>query len=321
MSTNPHKLRQSNSDNHSHYFEIAREKPDISYEDFCQRYYDPEQPVIIENVGTDWPAKKQWTETYIREKLSKEPTAKAASLWYWMERGTLVDDYTTPGIIEKLLDSPEVFSRTEIMRIWIHHKGNVSSWHYDANLVNVFNVQVTGQKEWYLVSPDTPLDCYPFINFAIMDGNDAKNLRNKKYTRFMLNEGDMLYLPPLWFHKVISCKDENISLNWIFTKIETNVSSKALTRELERYFLQEYLSGHRFKFVRNTFKTINANIPGYLRWKWRYPQMIKTPQTRRWLPLIRRTLNEISVLGKVALHAKKISPYINNLKSVRKLER
>ena len=301
------------------YFKIAREKSDISYEDFNHRYFETEQPVIIENVTSDWSAKNLWTESYIRENLSKEPSAKAASLWYWMERGTLKDDYSTPSIVDDLLDSPTIFPRIEAMRIWIHGKGNISSWHYDANMVNVFNVQVTGQKEWLIVSPDTPLACYPFINFAIMGYSDNKMLRNKKHARFMLNEGDLLYLPPLWFHKVISCEDENISLNWIFTKKETNVSSKTLTRELERYFLQEYLSGHRFKLVRDLFTKINTNIPGYLRWKWRYPVMIKTPQTKRRFQLIRRTFNELSVFGKVLRHASIIQPYIDNLKSIKKL--
>jgi len=305
--------------NSSGYFEIARENSDISSEYFRRQYFETEQPVIIENVASDWQAKNLWTESYIRENLSKEASAKAASLWYWMERGTLDDDYNTPSIVSDLIDSPKIFPRTEAMRIWIHSKGNVSSWHYDANMVNVFNVQVTGQKEWLIVSPETPLACYPFINFAIMGYSDEKILSNKIHARFMLNEGDMIYIPPLWFHKVISCKDENISLNWIFTKKETRVSSKTLTRELERYFLQEYLSGHRFQFVRNLFTKINTNIPGYLRWKWRYPEMIKTPQTKRRFQLIRRTFNELSVLGKVLRHAGIIQPYIDNLKSIKKL--
>ncbi len=307
------------SKTNNNYFEIAREPADISFERFCSQYYDNETPVIIESVTKNWSATQHWTEKYIRDELSKEDTAKAASLWYWMERGTLENDYATPVIIDNLLASDATFARSEVMRIWIHSKGNVSSWHYDANMVNVFNVQVTGQKEWVIVSPQTPLDCYPFINFVIMGASDEKMLRHKVHSRFNLNQGDMLYLPPLWIHKVISRETENISLNWIFTKKETEVSSKGLTRELERYFLQEYLSGHRFKIVRNTFEKINQKIPGYLRWKWRYPTMIKTPVTQRPFQLIRRTFNELAVLGKVIRHAKKIQPYIDNLKLIKKL--
>lgn len=307
--------------NNKGFFEIAREGSDISFASFVQRYYQSEQPVIIENVGKKWPAIQLWTEDYIREKLSKESTAKAASLWYWMEKGTLDKDYETPEIINQFLDSPEVFPRTELMRIWIHQQGNVSSWHYDANMVNVFNIQVTGKKEFVLVSPETPLDCYPFTSFAIMDDNDERIFRKKIYTRATLNEGDMLYIPPLWFHKVFSLGAENINLNWIFTKKETSVLSKTLTRELERYSLQTYLSTHRYQWVQKAFQNANAKIPGYLRWKWRYPEMIRTPQLPRRLSLLRRTLNELSVLGKVLWHAKKIQPYIDNLRPVKKLER
>ena len=301
------------------HFDIAREPADITFEDFNKNYFEREQPVIIENVTADWTAPNIWTEDYIRAELTKEKTAKAASLWYWMERGTLEHDYKTPQIIENLLDSPNIFKRTELMRIWIHGENNVSSWHYDANMVNVFNVQVTGQKEWILVSPETPVACYPFVNFGVMGDSEEKTLQGKTYCHFKLNEGEMLYVPPLWFHKVTSCKEENISLNWIFTKKETSVTSKTLLRELERYFLQQYLSEHRFKWVRNTFDTINKNIPGYLRWKWRYPEMIKTPYNTRRFQLTRRTFNELAVLGKVIRYARIIQPYIDNLKTIKKL--
>ncbi len=300
-------------------FEIAREPADLSYDDFCAKYFDAEQPVIIENVSSEWAAPSRWTEQYIREKLSQEPSAKAASLWYWMERDTLGQDYKTPNIINTLIDSPAIFPRAQLMRIWIHGKNNVSSWHYDANMVNVFNAQITGQKEWTIVSPDTPLACYPFVNFAVMGEADDKMLAGKTYANFMLNEGDMLYIPPLWFHKVRSIKDENISLNWIFTKKETQVNSKTLHRELERYTLQTYLTGHRFKLVQTAFNNINARIPGYLRWKWAYPTMIKTPVKPRAFQLIKRTFNEMAVLGKVLRHINKIKPYIDGLKPIKKL--
>ncbi len=309
----------NNSQIHKGYFDIARESADISLDLFKSRYLQTEQPVIIEQVTNGWDATSCWTEEYIRKELSKDKTAKAASLWYWMERGTLENDYKTPNLVEGILNSSEIFKRTEVMRIWIHALGNVSSWHYDANMVSVFNVQVTGQKEWILVSPQTPIACYPFVNFGVMGETDKKIIGNRTHCKFTLSEGDMLYLPPLWFHKVTSCKEENISLNWIFTKKETNVSSKTLIRELERYSLQEYLSGHKYKWIRNSFNNINQNIPGYLRWKWRYPEMIKTTHQRRSFQLTRRTFNEIAVLGKVARYASVIKPYIDNLKTIKKL--
>lgn len=302
------------------YFEIARESADISFEHFCRHYFDTERPVIIEGIASQWNATNVWTEDYIREKLADEPSAKAASLWYWMERDTLNQDYTMPEIIERLIDSPQIIPRdTLLMRLWVHFKGNVSSWHYDANLVNVFNIQITGLKEWIIISPDTPLASYPFLSFAVMGETDEKILKNKRYAKFDLKQGDMLYLPPLWYHKVVSKEEENISVNWIFTKKKTKVLSKTLIRELERYHLQDYLSNHRYEFVRNTFNSINKNMPAYLRWKWRYPEMIETPHIPRKFQLIRRTFNEMAVIGKVIRYSNKIRPYIDNLKPIKKL--
>lgn len=304
-----------------HYFVINTEPATLSFDDFYQRYFLPEKPVLIKNIGNDWPAKQVWTDAYVREQLSKEPSAKAASLWYWMEEGTLQEDYQTPELVNKIIAMDEIFPRNELMRIWSHKKGNVSSWHYDANMVNVFNVQVTGKKEWLLVSPETPLDCYPFTNFAIMKGKDEASLRNKVFTQVTLNAGDMLYVPSLWIHKVFSLGEENLSLNWIFTKKETDVSHPLLVRELERYALQTYLSKHRYSWVRKTFEKTNANIPGYLRWKWRYPEMIKTAHKTRRFSLLRRTFNELGRIVMMIPHIGKIQPYIDNLQTLKKLER
>ncbi len=303
------------------YFEIAREPASITLDAFREKYFRTETPVIIEGIGQNWPAITSWSEDYIRQKLSKNKTAKAASLWYWMEKGTLEEDYETPDIIDQLIHSKDVFPRTELMRIWAHKKGNVSSWHYDANMVNVFNVQMTGKKEWLLVSPETPLTCYPFTSFAVMDNNDKNIFKKKKYTQVILNKGDMLYIPPLWFHKVFSLDDENLNLNWIFTKKQTDVKTSTLIRELDRYALQTYLSEHRFQWVQNAFIKMNQNIPGYLRWKWRYPEMIKSPVKPRFLGLMRLTLHEIKSLAKVFWHAKKINPYLEGIRSIKKLER
>ena len=303
------------------YFEIAREKADLSFDDFVSRYYNTEQPVVIEGIGENWPARQRWTETYIRQALAKETKAEAASLWYWMERETLQGDYQTPELVARLLDAPNTFARSKSMRIWIHDQDNVSSWHFDGNMVSVFNIQVTGQKEWFLVSPDTPLHCYPFVNFAIMDGNDAKSLQHKCHTRFMLDEGDMLYIPPLWFHKVISKAPENISLNWILTKKETAVCSKTLNRELEKYRLQEYLFKHRFSWVRTTSKMIDTKLPGFLRSNWRYKSMIITKQPPRRCGLARYILEELSSLGRTLWHAKKARAYYQQLKPIKKLDK
>jgi len=305
----------------SGYFKIAKESPDISFEAFWDKYILTEQPLIIENIASDWKARRCWTEDYLQKKLSEEPSAKEATLWYWMALDTLSEYYDTPTIVEKTMKSTDIFPRKLAMRIWVHQQGNVSSWHYDANMVGVFNVQVTGSKQWLLVSPDTPLDCYPFTNFGILDGKGDELFRNKIYTRFTLNEGDMLYLPPLWLHKVESCGEENISLNWVFTKKETQIITKMFIRDYERYFIYDYLNKHRFGFLRHMVHKINALLPNYLRIVWLYQELIKTPYVASPFKLMARIAKESAVLPKVILHINKIKPYMKTVKSVKRLKK
>lgn len=307
-------LKMNSSLHDQGYFEIAREKDSISVEDFIEKYFIPEKPVIIESIASDWKARKRWNQEYLKKQVARETGLSAGALWYWMERGTMEDDYQTPTFIKTLLDDKNVFPRKQPMRIWAHEKGNVSDWHYDAGMINIFNTQVVGRKEWFLVSPETPIDCYPFTHFAIKN-KDENILCNKKYTHFFLNEGDMLFMPPLWFHKVIAEDSLNISLNWIFTKKETQVASKALERDFERSALQHYLHNHPSTKIRLAVKKIDQHIPSYLRSVWRYKELIKTPLPKRKFGLLRRTLSEIAMFGKVLLHLRATYSLLNRSKA------
>lgn len=305
----------------SGFFEIARESSDISFEKLSERYLTPEIPVIIEGVGKEWHARECWNEHYLHEKLSQEPSASTASLWYWMDRDSLTEDYTTPDFVNQSLDSPLVFPRTQHLRLWINKKGHVSSWHYDGSLVNVFNVQVKGKKEWVLVSPHTPLDCYPYTNFAIIKGDDDKMLNGKVFTRFVINEGDILYIPPVWFHKVVACDVENINLNWLFTKKETTATSATLKREVERYIINDYLKNHRLKLVRTMLKQFNKHAPGYVKISWRYQELIRTPYNISKTDLFKHIAKEAILLGKTLLHLNKIKAYTKTLSKPKKIQK
>ena len=284
------------------FFSISRVSPEITFEDFFEQYYLQEQPVIIEGLGKDYPAVRRWNSDYLVNALSREGTARATALWYWLDLGTLQDDYQTPGIISGLYNSGRVFHRTlQGMRIWVHRKGHVSSWHYDNNMVNVFNLQVVGRKEWLLVSPQNPLTCYPFTSFAIVGKQDEQVCSGRVHTRFMLNEGDMLYLPPLWFHKVYALDEENISLNWVMTNRETKVTSVGFKRDLERYKFQYYMATHRFRPVQKLLSLIHDNVNDYLQYRWRYDHMIKSSYHPGFYRISLRVLKEFSAFFNMLL--------------------
>jgi hypothetical protein len=310
---------KSKIEHYDGYFDIARESSTLDFVTFWQQYIVTEQPCIIEKIGTSWRASTRWTEAYLKKRLAQEPSAKAATLWYWMEKDALNEDYITPDIVNKTLARHDIMPRTNVMRIWVHSQGNLSSWHYDGNMVSVFNVQITGSKTWVLVSPTTPLDCYPFTNFAILDGKGDHVLQNKRYTRFVLNEGDMLYLPPLWFHRVEACAMENISLNWIFTKRVTQVTTDCFKRDYERYFMSEFFSKHQSKLLRDIFHKVNRLLPNYLRLSWQYESLIQTPYQVNLFNLLARVGKEVMMAFKVIPHVHKIKPYMNTVKPVQKI--
>lgn len=303
------------------YFPIAREGADLSFRDFHERYFVPEQPVIIEGVGAGWPARNRWTSDYLVRALSREPSAIAGDLWYWVDNGAMPDDFAPPELVQQLTNGDDCFPRNKNVRIWVHAGGNDTPWHYDVDLVNIFNVQVTGSKEWFLLSPQAPPRCYPWGNFAIIDRPAERMVDGRVHTRFTLHEGDMLYLPPSWFHRVVSCEAENIALNWAMTKRKTSVVSAAMAREIEMYALQNYLAQHRWAFVRKAFDRIYFAVPDFLRIRWHYDEMIETPYIPGAGALWKRLFAELAALGPTLRHAGKARAAMRRASYVRRLEK
>jgi len=303
------------------YFPIPRESADLSFPQFRDRYFEPEQPVVIEGVASHWAARTRWNADYLVRALSKEPTAIAGDLWYWVDNGALPDDFAPPEIVQRLTDGDECFPRNKNVRIWVHEGGNVTPWHYDVDLVNIFNVQVTGSKEWFLLSPEKPPRCYPWGNFALIDRPAERMLDGRVHTRFVLNEGDMLYLPPSWFHRVASREAENTSLNWAMTKRKTSVVSAAMAREIEMYALQNTLARHRWAAVRKAFDVAYFAVPDFLRIRWHYDEMIETPYAPGAAALWKRFLAELAALGPTLRHAGKARAAMRAASYVRRLEK
>lgn len=305
----------------SGFFEVAREQADLSFATFLERYYKTEQPVIIEGTSGRWPAKHRWTADYLQRALADDPRAKASALWYWLDTGAMSDDYAVPEIINALYGADLALPRTENLRIWVHEAGNVSPVHFDANMINIFNVQVTGSKEWVLFSPRTPLQCYPFSNYAIIRGNEAALLEGRIHTRFVLRTDDMLYIPPCWSHKVTALEQENISLNWVMTNRHTDVSTAGMEREQEIYTLQLLFRRHRYAWVRAAFEKFYFALPSFIRYRWRYPDFIETPhQPGAWM-LCKRVLKELAALPSAILNADKAYKVLKNVAPVRPLKR
>ncbi|MBT6272536.1 MAG: hypothetical protein HOI95_00175 [Chromatiales bacterium] len=275
----------------------------------------PEQPVVIRGVAALWPAKQRWSIAWLRKALSEAVGARAHDLYYIMPRLTLASDIGLPELVRRVLDSDDVFPLESCMRIWANRQDNVSNWHYDSNLENVFNVQVKGKKAWQLVSPQTPMPCYPFSNFAILT-DDAPLLRERIHTSTVTEEGDLLYIPPLWSHQVVSQAPENINVNWVVTKRRHAVPSPALERELERYLIDRYWRQHGNGAARAIYAALMNRLPHFVRMVWHYDELTETDVALDRLGAAKRVALECLALGRAMLSVARLHKTLTTLDGV-----
>jgi len=122
----------------------------------------------------------------------------------------LGDDINVPELA-KFVDVPR-WTPSPIFKFFMGAGGTSTQWHC-AELQNLF-VQIYGTKEWWMCSPDyTPcLDprvvslsqqyCHGMVDFRKPDLERYPLYRFAPQRRVLLEPGDVLYVPPFWWHCV-----------------------------------------------------------------------------------------------------------------------
>ena len=217
----------------SQKFEIDTAPHDIGFDEFYENYFEPEKPVVIRGIGPVIERTDDLTIDSIRKRLVETGLAKVNTSWFEGPAEMLEPLAATPEIVSRVLKDSH--RRENHCRLWLNGAGNVTPSHYDGNLLYVFNLQLRGRKEWRIVSPHTPLRSYPFSRGALFKaGSDWPAVKRRTvYCDLALEEGDMIYLPPLWHHAVKATAESNININWVATTKAGATPSKARTRELE----------------------------------------------------------------------------------------
>jgi len=260
--------------------------------EFLEKYCDPERPLLIKGLGKDWPARSKWSLDRLRADLHGNPDVKDRGVFFVSRKPVLEEDIEMPAFLEGILTSDQVMADSIAWRFWVNKKHNKTVFHYDTNAENVITVQVKGRKEWILVSPDTPLPCYPFTNFTLLK-DEGKLLRNKEYYKFDLEEGDLLYVPPLWYHRAVSMEKENININWTFTKRETSVVTREFKREIERCDLLDSFKNSNSSLVRRCYKMAIGAMPKVGGIGWGLKSFISSPYTPSRSALFGRFFREL----------------------------
>ncbi|MTI42796.1 Cupin-like domain-containing protein [Roseibium hamelinense] len=264
--------------------------PDL--EEFLEKYGEPEQPVLIKGLANTWPAREKWGPDQLRAALHDHPDVADRGVFFVSRKPVLEDDIVIPDFLKSILQSDQVMSDSIAWRFWVNRRHNRTEFHYDTNAENVITVQVKGRKEWVLVSPDTPLPCYPFTNFTLLK-DEEKLLRNKRYCKFDLEEGDLLYVPPYWYHRAVAKEDVNININWTYTKCATSVLTREFQRDIERISLLNALKNHRWPVVRKGFAKVIGALPKVGGIGWGLKSFISSPYTPGRFAILRRTFKEL----------------------------
>lgn len=130
-----------------------------------------------------------------------------------LRKDVLIPEYCCVGTSKEAVD----------IKAWLGPKGTISPMHYDPkhNLL----CQVFGHKKIILAAPDDSPNLYPHDTEMLKNTTkiDAENIDMEQFplcsnVRFMnlnLYEGEMLYIPPGWWHYVRSLeKSFSVSFWW-----------------------------------------------------------------------------------------------------------
>lgn len=200
--------------------------------------YHPQDKFVDYNYVTEdyYHTKKMAFSSYIEMIERKQ---KKDALEYYL--GEIDFEENFPELV-KDINYPQYFQRKPLLSFWFGFSqeisASVSHLHFDV-VHNLF-AQIRGRKKFLLYDPVNYLSFYPPLGEKSTHTNHSKvnplqpnrqlfpNFPWQEGKEVILNPGDLLYLPPFWWHYVTAI-DENISLSfWYDVKLKDLIKQQKL---------------------------------------------------------------------------------------------
>lgn len=236
----------------------------------AERYVDRCNPVIIRGATDLWPAMREWTQEWFRDRFSDRlvEVTVGPCLDHQLQPMTLRDlltsepgggpqhylrQYQLPGSLPELLHDFVMpiyipHARQTIINLWLGPARTVQPFHKDNKNplapVHNFLVQIQGRKLVSLVSADQEAVMYrrpagtPDANYSQVDYLDPNfeqfpRFREATIREAVVEPGEMILIPAGTWHHVLSL-EASISLSfwWYQTRVADLVASVAGGREL-----------------------------------------------------------------------------------------
>ena len=164
---------------------------------------------------------------------------------YYLTSSNIPTDF--PELLQDI-EFPEYFDHQmlEFTRLWIGCGNNRLNLHYDT-YYNLYT-QIIGNKKWVIFPPQQSslLYAYPFytpfywcsqVNVNEPDLNKFPKFGEVKPLEFMTEPGEMLFLPPGWWHSPIGA-GLNIAVNfWWPMRLKEVISRGWVLPRVARYHL------------------------------------------------------------------------------------
>ena len=209
----------------------------ITKEDFINKYFKTQKPVVIENFIEDWPAYTKWNLEYMKQVagdktvplyddrpvdykegfnephakmkmsdyvdlLKSKPTKYRIFLWNILkEVPELQSDFKYPDFGLRILK--------KLPMLFFGGKDSHTFMHYDIDLANIFHFHFEGKKQCILFDQKQNKHIYkiPFslitredIDFSQPDFKKWPALKNAKGYVTNLEHGNVLYMPEGYWH-------------------------------------------------------------------------------------------------------------------------
>lgn len=220
--------------------------------EFTRRWLPLGEPLILTRAVTNWRATAEWSVEAFKNSLGDtmiwvergplfEFEKARLSLAEYIERAVEADAPETmywsgarvfelwPMLVDHIdLDRPDLFNQAlmALPRMYIGPAGSFSPIHFDH--APNFTAQIVGRKRWVFYAPDQTEFLYRYPWHHFLGHFSTINTREKleDFDRFPLFEraqaweavvepGDMIYVPPKWWHHVSSL-DPTISLHFFW---------------------------------------------------------------------------------------------------------